>query len=377
MSYYDGFIENINRGRQGLNTGLPHGFERLTEYIPNIQQGTYYSVGGEAGSSKTSIVDNMFVLNPVDWYLDNIDNTDVKLEIDIWSFEISVGNKIAKFAARKIFTEFGILVDINLLLSKGKNRINDELYNYCISLKDHLDKLYDIINIIDVPMNPTGIRKHYNEYFDKHGRYEKVTEYRKKYIPNNPNLHKIAIFDHIALAKGETGYMDNKSKIDKISEDLVQQRNIHNLSSVVVNQFNRSLAIAERQMKTNNKASSAEILRPQQSDWKDSNNVAQDANIMIGIFSPNRYELPVFDDYNVARLGDRFRSINIVKNRDSNTDVSLGLAYLGEIGLFKELPKAEEMMIRDPVTKKDYYQTIEEYKKYSTEQIKKERTLFD
>ena len=67
MKIFDGVIENINRGKEGLNSGLTMGFKRLTQYIPNIQQGTYYVVGGETSSGKTAFVDNSFIYNPYDY----------------------------------------------------------------------------------------------------------------------------------------------------------------------------------------------------------------------------------------------------------------------------------------------------------------------
>lgn len=38
-------MNNVERGKLGLNEGLPMGFDRLTEFLPGIQQGTYYLIG--------------------------------------------------------------------------------------------------------------------------------------------------------------------------------------------------------------------------------------------------------------------------------------------------------------------------------------------
>ena len=40
-SIFNDVINEVDRGREGLNTGLPMGFKRLVEYLPNIQQSTY------------------------------------------------------------------------------------------------------------------------------------------------------------------------------------------------------------------------------------------------------------------------------------------------------------------------------------------------
>lgn len=364
MRYFDVLVEDINRGQQGLNVGLPFGFPRLTEYVPNIQQGTYYSIGGEAGSGKTSLTDNMFVLNPIQWYLENKNRTDIKIKILYFSFEVTLVNKIAKFAAWKLYQNKKILVDINYIKSRGNNKIDNKIKNAILELEEEIDILESIIEIYDEPLNPTGIHKILQKFYDDNGKYEKVDEYKKKYIPNNPNLYVIGIFDHVGLQKKEQGFTD-KQNIDKLSEYCVFHRNKHNFIPVLISQFNRSLADAERQLKLKgSKTINYDSLRPQQSDWKETGNIPQDANVLFGLFSPNRYEIPCFDGYEIGSLEDRFRSINVPKARDGVPDISLGLAYLGEIGLFKELPKADDMMIKSKETGKNFYQTINDIKKY-------------
>ncbi len=364
MRYFDVLVEDINRGQQGLNVGLPFGFPRLTEYVPNIQQGTYYSIGGEAGSGKTALVDNMFVLNPIKWYLENKDRTDIKIKILYFSFEVTLVNKIAKFAAWKLYDNKKILVDINYIKSRANNKIDENIKSHILKLEKEIDVLESIVQIYDTPINPTGISKIIQKFYDENGKYEKVDEYTKKYVPNNPNLYVIGVFDHIGLTKKEQGF-NKKETLDKLSEYCVYHRNKHNFIPVAVSQFNRSLADAERQLKLKgSKTINYESLRPQQSDWKDTGAIGEDANVMIGLFSPNRYEIPCFDGYEIGSLEDRFRSINVPKARDGVPDISLGLAYLGEIGLFKELPKADDMMIKSKETGKNFYQTINDIKKY-------------
>lgn len=371
MRYFDVLIEDIERGEKGLNIGLPFGFKRLSEYIPNIQQGTYYSIGGEAGSGKSSLVDNMFVLNPIKWYLENKNNTDIKIKIFYFSFEITLVNKIAKFAAWQLFKKKKILIDINYIKSRGDNKIDSIIKNEILQLEEEIDILESIIEIYDEPINPTGIYKFLREFYEKNGKYIKIDEYRTKYIPNNPNLYVIGIFDHIGLTKKESGFTD-KQNIDKLSEYCVFHRNKHNFIPVLVSQFNRGLAEAERQLKLKgSKTINYESLRPQQQDWKETGNIAQDANVQIGLFSPNRYDIPEFDKYDITKLSDRFRSINIPKNRDGTPDLAVGLAYIGEVGLFKELPKYNEMI----TNKGDYYKYLSELKKYGNK-VEGDKELF-
>ena len=45
MSFFDSALDNIAKGLDGTNQGIPIPFERLRQYIPNIQQKTFYLVG--------------------------------------------------------------------------------------------------------------------------------------------------------------------------------------------------------------------------------------------------------------------------------------------------------------------------------------------
>jgi len=83
---FNNVIEKIERGKEGLNTGLYMGFDRLVEYIPGIQQGTYYLIGGETGSGKTAFIDACFLYNPYDWLKAHPDSS-IKLKIFYWSLE--------------------------------------------------------------------------------------------------------------------------------------------------------------------------------------------------------------------------------------------------------------------------------------------------
>ena len=42
-----------------------------------------------------------------------------------------------------------------------------------------------------------------------------------------------------------------------------------------------------------------------------------------------------------TKLKDRFRSVGVLKNRDGPSDVRVGLQFVGEVGYFQEIPKAD------------------------------------
>jgi hypothetical protein len=352
MTIYKNVLDLINRGRLGLNTGLPMGFDRLVDFIPNIQQSTYYLIGGETGTGKTGFVDDCFMYNPFDWLVANKDKTDIKMKIIYFSFEIEERIKIIKGICRRIYQEFDVIVDVNYVLSRGKNRISTEIYDKVIAVEKYFEGLEDILTIYDLSEHPTGIDIKLNNYFKTIGRIEKISEYKTKWVPNDPNLYVIAIFDHIGLTKGEKGLYSKKERIDALSAHLIHHRNTHNMIPVVLSQLNRTVSSTER--------FKLEMVQPQLSDFKDSGNTQEDANIILCLFSPYRYSIATYAKYKAGLLGDRMRGLSILKNRDGDADVIMGLEFMGEIGHFKELPSPYELkdgdyqIILDTIQKKKY-----------------------
>ena len=353
---FDRVLHEINRGKEGKNVGLPYGIPELIEYMPNIQQSTYYAVAGEPASMKTALTDYMFMYSPFDWYMENKHLSNIKIKLVYWSFEISVEAKITKGVCQRIWKQFKILTDVNYVLSKGKNRISQEIYEKVLLTRNYFDELHDILEIHDVATNPTGITKRLEQIALENGVEEKVNEYTKIYRPHNPDLYFMTIIDHIKLQKSQSG-LDTKGLIDFTSNKCIEYRNRYKMIPIIVSQFNRSLASAQRELSTSAKPNYDRI-KPQLSDLADSSAIAQDANVILSIFSPNRYSIPNYLGYDITKLADRVRFIDFLKSRDGVPEVSKAVAALGEIGLFQSLPAPSLMQ-------ENHYSSLKNLKKYN------------
>lgn len=349
VSLFDEATSGIEAGIRGENEGLPIRFNRLVDYLPNIQKGTYYLIGGETGSGKTSFTDDLFLFTPFDYIYDltksgKIVDKKIKFKVIYFSFEIKRINKIVKAMARRLYLKYNLLTDINYVLSKGKNRISTEAYELVKTTRDYFDIMEDHIEIYDIPMHPTAMDIILNKVAREHGTTTKIDEYRSTYTPHDPNTYIIVVVDHAALVRKQEG-LDTKGVIDRLSASLIAHRNKHNFIGVVVSQFNRTISSTDR--------FKLELVRPQLSDFKDTGNTQQDAEAVLAIFSPNRYDFATYHGYNTALLGDRFRSLSVLKNRDGTPDIDLGLGYLGEVGYFMEMKNPKDM------TKESYAKIME------------------
>lgn len=334
---YNEILNLVEKGKSGGNEGIPMGLPRFSEIIPNIQRARYHLVVGESGSGKSAFVDTAYVFNPLEWYVKHKEETDIKLKIFYYSFEISKQRLLTKQISRKLFIDYNLLLDVNYILSFGKNRISDEHYKLVTGYADYFNRLEEFIEIKDSSStnNPTGILNDLNSWAKQNGKFETINN-QTVYKENNPNLYTLTIADHMAIVPKERGF-DTKQNMDKLSEYTVNLRNKCNFSFCYLVQANRNLANIDRL-----KYEKSE-LAIKQGDIKDSSNPAQDSDAIIGIINPWKYNIDEYRKYDITRLQGRQRFLNIAKNRDGEADGTLGLLFLGECGYFKELPRQTDM----------------------------------
>ena len=82
----------------------------------------------------------------------------------------------------------------------------------------------------------------------------------------------------------------------------------------------------------------------------------------MALFDPMRYKVADPSGYNLEKLRDDngakyFRSLRVIKNSFGSDDIRIGLAFLGEIGMFKEMPKRRDITDADydSITNKSYF----------------------
>jgi hypothetical protein len=129
-----------------------------------------------------------------------------------------------------------------------------------------------------------------------------------------------------------------------MSEELRYARDFYGFSPVVVSQFNRDISNIVR-IKNGD-------LEPQLEDFADSSQTQNDADVVLALFDPMRYKVPDPSGYDLNKLVDStgakfFRSLRIIKNSYGSDDIRIGLAFHGEIGMFKELNKKKDMTDED------------------------------
>ena len=341
----------VELGLTGRNNGIPMGFDRLNRYI-GIRKSMYFLVGGLTGSGKTSFIDDAFVLNPFDWYIGQKD-PGVKLRIIYRSMERSRTYKLAKWVSRKIFLDHGVIIPVTKLLGWTEKMTKDE-HDLFLMYENYMEAMKDVITIIDGPENAVGVAKELKAHALQNGRIEQMDEFNKRYFPNNDNEITIVVIDHIGLLKTTKDQTTKKQTIDKMSDELRYARDFYGYTPVVVSQFNRDISNQSR-LKNGD-------VEPQLEDFAESSQTQNDADVVLGLFDPMRYKVADPSGYSLEKLKDEygakyFRSLRLIKNSYGEDDVRIGLGFMGQIGMFKELKKRKDMTDADyqSVINKTYF----------------------
>jgi replicative DNA helicase len=202
----------------------------------------------------------------------------------------------------------------------------------------------ETITIIDGPENAVGIAKELKAHALQNGRIEQVDEYNKIYVPNDPSEITIVVIDHIGLLKTTKDQTTKKAAIDKMSDELRYARDFYGYTPVAVSQFNRDISNPIR-IKNGD-------VEPQLEDFADSSQTQNDADVVLALFDPLRYKVDDPSGYSINKLKDQFgakyfRSLRLIKNSYGEDDVRVGLGFMGQIGMFKELKKMKDMTDAD------------------------------
>lgn len=350
MSFVKETLEAIERGREGLNTGIPFSLPRLSEELCGIQRHESYLIGAPTGTGKSTLLD-LFVYDAFDYYLENKDN--MVLHIDYFSFEMEKTNIIVKGILRKLYRDFGIILPrgLNEILSRGKNRISDETYDKVKEVMSYFEELEDVLHLYDTADNPTGIWRKSMENVNRLGKTEreavvdsegnhKTTEkgkpmYRRvKYTPHHPKTYHIIAVDHIALAATERGYT-KKQNIDKTSEYLLDLRKFYGCTPFVVQQLNYDIDSPDR-IKTGR-------LTPMLSDFGDSKYTTRDFPNVISLFNPADKDITAWKGLDLKAFQGNFVIADLLKCRYGRNNLQYPLWFKGPSSTFKELPKISEL----------------------------------
>lgn len=363
MGMYNKFVDYYKQGLEGKNIGIPLiGSNKLAMYTSDLQKSRYWLVGGESSTGKTSLVDELFVLNVLDWYYKVGKSEGYKVNVIYNSMERNYVYKLAKWTAYKLFLDTGLLVssdsisghnirfyDVDPLITKEIDivRNNQELIDSYVDFFNPI--LENEMLLYDEATGPTGIFKRCTEFAFKNG-HKKAKKYGWDYEYEHPKHFVIIVNDHVGKIKKESGLANDKDILDKHSEYMGVLREKYMFIVVDIYQFNRGMTDSQRKANGD--------VYPTLNDFKGSGDGVENADHVIAIFNPYKHNLTKYNGYETDFFisnnnKNRLRTLSLLKNSYGADDLDFGLGFLGEVGKFYELPNADEfnMDVRNQIDK--------------------------
>ena len=88
-------------------------------------------------------------------------------------------------------------------------------------------------------------------------------------------------------------------------------------------------------------------IRPTKAGLADCKNTGNDCDVLIGITNPFSFELPEYLGYDIKKLKDSFRCIEVVLNRGGRSNGICPLFFDGATNNFKELPLPNDSSMQE------------------------------
>lgn len=343
----DRIIENLRERRERVLKGdincIPFTFNRFSNDLPGIERGKYYLVSGNTKAGKTQITNFMFLYTPLLYAYKNPDK--VRVKIFYFPLEETPEAITLRFMSYLLFTLSGKRVAPIDLKSTNSNKVLPEEILELLNSEEYQSilKFYEDNVIFLNERNPTGIWKTMVKYAESTGTIHKKTvnitnketglveqrEVFDYYEPNDSNEYVICLTDHVSLLENERGF-DLRQTIIKFSEYMMIIRNKYHYIPVVVQQ--QSTETSNLEAFKNNK------IRPTMAGLSDCKYTGKDCTVMLGITSPYTHELPEYLGYDITKLRGNARFLEIVLNREGESNGIVGLYFDGATNYFSELP---------------------------------------
>ena len=368
MSLSQELDREIQRGRQGDASIIPIAYDRVVDYV-DIAKNTMYVLGGETGVGKSTISIDMFIINPIKWYMLH-KNPSIKLSVIYLGMERKMYMTTARIISRLIFEDTGRHIPpYKILGRKIEHQMSDSEYALVQDYYKILDEWEkdDLFIAHENSKNPSGISMYLEQFAMKHGTIHRKdkedhsmenTLTAETYTPTHPNHIVIVVVDHIGILAPEKVSGTTKQNIDKFSACMRKCRDVYGFSPVVVQQLNRNLSDVSRQKLGD--------LTPKLSDFADSSQTQQDADVIMALFDPYRHVTgdPGRDmGYDLKRLRDDkfrtyYRSLHILKNSFSSSGMAFPMSLQPVYGILRTLPRKDDIeeSIYHEVVSGEYFQ---------------------
>ena len=336
MTNVDLLYQKIDRGREGKNIGLKTGIPKMDSYTGGIQP-VYTLIYGVSGCGKSAYALYSYIYRPLKDYPDK------NIKLCYFSLELSTELLLAKLLCLYIFEEFGRIIPFTKLMS-WSNILDDDDYDYVVKARNWLESINSRLIIYDSALTSSFFYSKVKGLLEENGKFYLSPDGRRTlYTKNDPEQIVIVVVDHLNLTTPMQG-RSKKEEIDLVSKYAVTLRNQCSVSFVMLMQENRNSSSMDRRK--------ADLTECSSEDIADTSTPFQDSEICIGIYYPLKFKLKTHKEFPIIvddKMSDfeglrgRYRSLQLIKNRQGESEKAVPVNFFGEIGYWNQFPKVTEI----------------------------------
>lgn len=343
---FDNLLADIEKNKkakeEGKVTSVMFPFERLSTKFPGWERGHYYCITAATSVGKTKLTKFLAVISVYKFIKDH---PEIDYKIMYFALEESKEEFWLSMISSLLYELHSISLSLAELKSLGNYTLSDDTLEKIKQCKEYVDDMSSKIEIVDHLYNAYGIYKYVHDWHLQNGKEEFDTvsaeKVSKRYIPNNPNLWFFLVIDHVSLLtpeKGESLY----EAIGRFSKHYCLKHFVKKLNCITI-------AVQQQDM-TNDKQeyfqgqTIEEKLEPSIPGLANCKETARDYHFIMGLFSPIRYNMSSHRGYDIKRLGSKYVSMKILKDRHYGlANMYVPLFFNGATTFYSELPKASEI----------------------------------
>lgn len=160
-----------------------------------------------------------------------------------------------------------------------------------------------------------------------------VLDEMNPYTPDDPEEYHIILLDNVNNLVKESG-MNKMETIEKMAKYGITLRD----------QFKYIFILIQHQAQAQEGIENQKLnrLKPSSDGLADCKTTTRDANLVIGLYSPFKYGIREYEGYNIEKLRDNVRFMEVIEDRDYGANGQICPLYFdGAVSTFAELPRVQ------------------------------------
>lgn len=334
----DKIEQNVALKLSGAYIGIPYPYPRLTEYVPSIDKESVIGITSYSGAGKSKFARHTYITHPYEFSIKN----NYPILIDYYALEDSATKVYKNILCNFIWRTYKNRITLFDLDSKFKALSSDSLKQ----IKDMEVQMQDFATKVRIKDNFTHPYAIYHDVIKtaetlgtvewKEVDYGKIKRQVTKFTPKD-NTHWIILCDNLNNIDKEDHHETKKDAMDLfVQKDCrLLYAKMFKATCVIIHQ---QALEAERQQFTNTGGSIVNKIKPSLANLGGTKEVVRAYHILFSLFAPHKFKIPSHNGYDIERIGNNFRELEILKNNDGFDNITVPLYFEGASEYFKELP---------------------------------------